>query len=42
MLSANDASLYEFMYEADGRLVVKETHYASSEHVRQGASGPPL
>ncbi|KAK4238364.1 hypothetical protein C8A03DRAFT_43878 [Achaetomium macrosporum] len=42
MLSADDASLYEFLYEADGRLVVKETHYASNKQVLQGASGPPL
>ncbi|KAG4217914.1 hypothetical protein PC116_g33606 [Phytophthora cactorum] len=42
MLSPNDAALYEFLYDDDGRFVVKETHYAENKAVRDGLSGPPL
>lgn len=42
MLSPHDAALYEFLYEKDGRFVVKETHYANNQAVRAGISGPPL
>jgi hypothetical protein len=42
MLSPNDAALYEYIYEDDGRFVVKETHYANNTAVREGRSGPPL
>ncbi|ROT38908.1 hypothetical protein SODALDRAFT_276486 [Sodiomyces alkalinus F11] len=42
MLSPNDAALYEFLYEKNGRLTVKETHYADNQTVRDGLSGPPL
>jgi len=42
MLSWNDSALYEYLYEDDGRFVVRETHYASNKQVRDGVSGPPL
>lgn len=42
MLSPNDAALYEFIYEADGKFVVRETHDMKNETVRKGLSGPPL
>ncbi|OTB10570.1 hypothetical protein K445DRAFT_27518 [Daldinia sp. EC12] len=42
MLSPNDAALYEFLHDDDGRFVVKETHYAENKAVRDGMSGPPL
>ncbi|KAF5688766.1 hypothetical protein FDENT_4709 [Fusarium denticulatum] len=34
--------LFEFHYERDGRLVVRETHYAENKLVQDGRSGPPL
>ncbi|RBQ74222.1 hypothetical protein FVER14953_08428 [Fusarium verticillioides] len=42
MLSQNGAALFEFQYERDGRLVVRETHYAENKLVQNGRSGPPL
>lgn len=42
MLAPQDVALFEFIYEDDGRLVVKETHYADNKVVREGRSGPPL
>ncbi|KAI1470388.1 uncharacterized protein F4812DRAFT_417335 [Daldinia caldariorum] len=42
MLSPNDAALYEFLYDEDGRYAVRETHYADNKAVRDGISGPPL
>ncbi|KAK3995688.1 hypothetical protein QBC44DRAFT_233523 [Cladorrhinum sp. PSN332] len=42
MPSFLDTALYEFIYEEDGRFVVKETHDASNKLVREGKSGPPL
>ncbi|KAF5589169.1 hypothetical protein FPANT_6384 [Fusarium pseudoanthophilum] len=42
MLSQNGAALFEFHYEHDGRLVVRETHYAENKLVQDGRSGPPL
>ncbi|KAJ4304907.1 hypothetical protein N0V90_000435 [Kalmusia sp. IMI 367209] len=41
-LSPNNAALYEYTYEDDGRLIVKETHYENNTAVREGRSGPPL
>ena len=37
-----DAALFEYVYEDDVLLVVKETHYAEKIAVREGRSGPPL
>ncbi|KAK4221862.1 hypothetical protein QBC38DRAFT_491180 [Podospora fimiseda] len=42
MRSFLGTALYEFLYEEDGRFVVKETHYANNKLVREGKSGPPL
>ncbi|PNP74339.1 hypothetical protein FNYG_12388 [Fusarium nygamai] len=42
MLSQNGAALFEFHYDRDGRLVVRETHYAENKLVQDGRSGPPL
>ncbi|CVK95987.1 uncharacterized protein FMAN_13907 [Fusarium mangiferae] len=42
MLSQNGAALFEFHYEGDGRLVVRETHHAENKLVQDGRSGPPL
>lgn len=42
MLSWNDSALYEYLYEDQGRFVVRETHYANNKQVRDGLSGPPL
>ncbi|KAI1807186.1 hypothetical protein F4811DRAFT_40573 [Daldinia bambusicola] len=42
ILSANDATLYEFLYDVDGRFSVRETHYAENKTVQDGTSGPPL
>ncbi|KAI1660863.1 hypothetical protein F4813DRAFT_348612 [Daldinia decipiens] len=42
MLSPNDAALYEFFYNDEGHLIVRETHYAENQVVRDGLSGPPL
>ncbi|KAH7383959.1 hypothetical protein BKA66DRAFT_463180 [Pyrenochaeta sp. MPI-SDFR-AT-0127] len=42
MMAPEDAALFEYIYQDDGRLVVKETHYADSLAVREGRSGPPL
>lgn len=42
MLSQNGAALFEFHYERDGKLVVRETHYAEHKLVQDGRSGPPL
>ncbi|RYP55562.1 hypothetical protein DL769_010119 [Monosporascus sp. CRB-8-3] len=41
ILGAHDAVLFEFL-EEDGRMVIKETHYADKKIVRDGLSGPPL
>lgn len=42
MLAADDAALFEFKKEDDGRWVVVETHYMHNKIVREGRSGPPL
>ncbi|KAI8965607.1 hypothetical protein F5Y11DRAFT_311791 [Daldinia sp. FL1419] len=42
MLAVSDAALYEFLYDEDGNLTVKETHYAENQAARDGLSGPPL
>lgn len=42
MLSQNGAALFEFHYEHDDQLVVRETHYAENKLVQDGRSGPPL
>lgn len=40
--SNNDAALFEFLIEPDGRWVVQETHYINNPLVKNGLSGPPL
>ncbi|KAL7898969.1 hypothetical protein HDV63DRAFT_379274 [Trichoderma sp. SZMC 28014] len=40
--SNDDAALFEFLIEPDGRWVVKETHYINNPLVKKGLSGPPL
>jgi len=42
VLAADDAALFEFKKENDGRWVVVETHYMNNKIVREGRSGPPL
>ena len=42
MLAPEDSALFEYLYQDDGRLVVKETHYADNKAVQEGRSGPPL
>ena len=42
VLAADDAALFEFKKEDDGRWVVVETHYMDNKIVREGRSGPPL
>ncbi|KAF4953188.1 hypothetical protein FGADI_6163 [Fusarium gaditjirri] len=34
--------MFEFHYDRDGQLVVRETHYAEDKLVQDGRSGPPL
>jgi hypothetical protein len=40
--SNDDAALFEFLKEDDGRWVVRETHYIHKSLVKNGLSGPPL
>ncbi|KAL6855661.1 hypothetical protein J3F83DRAFT_718576 [Trichoderma novae-zelandiae] len=40
--SHDDAALFEFLKEDDGRWVVRETHYIDNPLVKKGLSGPPL
>jgi hypothetical protein len=40
--SNDDAALFEFLREEDGRWVVRETHYIDNPLVKKGLSGPPL
>jgi len=42
MFGPEDSIKFDYTYHDDGRFVVKETHYANSEAVRAGRSGPPL
>ncbi|KAI1198788.1 hypothetical protein F5X97DRAFT_333103 [Nemania serpens] len=42
LLSTHDAALYEFIYNDDHDLIVRETHYVNNPAVRAGLSGPPL
>jgi hypothetical protein len=42
MLAPGDTALFEFLYEDDGRFIVRERHYADNKAVRDGLSGPPL
>lgn len=42
VLAADEAALFEFRKEDDGRWVVVETHYLDNKLVREGRSGPPL
>ncbi|KAF5544155.1 ankyrin repeat domain-containing protein [Fusarium phyllophilum] len=41
-MALSTTPLFEFHYECDGRLVVRETHYAENKLVQDGHSGPPL
>ncbi|PTB63073.1 hypothetical protein BBK36DRAFT_1182743 [Trichoderma citrinoviride] len=40
--SNNDAALFKFLKEEDGRWVVRETHFIDNPLVKNGLSGPPL
>lgn len=40
--SNDDAALFEFLKEEDGRWMVRETHYIDNPLVKKGLSGPPL
>ncbi|KAK7954817.1 hypothetical protein PG988_015511 [Apiospora saccharicola] len=42
LLSPDEAALFEFHYDENGRFFVRETHYAHKPSVRAGLSGPPL
>ncbi|KAI0879964.1 uncharacterized protein GGS22DRAFT_176317 [Annulohypoxylon maeteangense] len=42
MLSPNDAALFEFLYDDNNRLIVRETHYANNKAVQDGVSGPSM
>ncbi|KAL6695687.1 hypothetical protein J3F84DRAFT_349002 [Trichoderma pleuroticola] len=40
--SSDNAALFEFLKEDDGRWVVRESHYINNPLVKDGLSGPPL
>ncbi|KAI1817437.1 hypothetical protein GGS20DRAFT_533212, partial [Poronia punctata] len=42
LLSPSGAALFEFVTREDGRMVVRETHYANNKAVQNGLSGPKL
>ncbi|KAI1771738.1 hypothetical protein F4818DRAFT_428908 [Hypoxylon cercidicola] len=42
LLSPCDAALFEFISGDDGRMIVRETHYADNKFVQDGLSGPKI